>query len=151
MRSARRPRPMRSTTKPISPRSRNGSGTPTSPPLVSTITGRRGRRTVRLSRLPTEMTRVGHTKNALPPCDQYSGLKYKSGQTYLCRTGILIEHLPKRCLMLVGALDPGGELRADLLRQQRRDLPAKERGDLLGLHVQHRLTDQLLIERSERD
>ena len=49
-----------------------------------------------------------------------------------------------------GALDPGGELRADLLRQQRRDLPAEERGDLLGLHVQHRLADQLLIERAER-
>ena len=45
-----------------------------------------------------------------------------------------------------GALDPGGELRADLLCRQRRDLPAEERGDLLRLHVQHRLADQLLIE-----
>jgi hypothetical protein len=41
------------------------------------------------------------------------------------------------------------KLRADLLRQQWRDLPAEEAGDLLGLHVQHRLADQLLIERAE--
>ena len=50
-----------------------------------------------------------------------------------------------------GALDPGGELRADLLCQRRRDLPAEKRGDLLGLHVQHRLADQLLIKRAEGD
>src|ERR1700709_2679845 len=57
---------------------------------------------------------------------------------------ILIEHVPKWCLMQVGR-----ELRADLLGQQWRDLTAEEAGDLLGLHAQHRLPDQLLVERSE--
>jgi hypothetical protein len=36
-------------------------------------------------------------------------------------------------MLNAGAFDPGRELRADLLRQQRRDLPAEEAGDLLGL------------------
>jgi hypothetical protein len=39
---------MRSTIRPTSPKSRNGSGTPISPPPGSTITARRGPRTVRL-------------------------------------------------------------------------------------------------------
>ena len=49
-RCGRRPRPMRSIIRPISPRSRNGSATRTSPPRGSTITARRGRRTARRSR-----------------------------------------------------------------------------------------------------
>lgn len=49
-RSARRRRPMRSITRPISPRCRSGLGTPTSPPPASTITARRGRKTARRSR-----------------------------------------------------------------------------------------------------
>ena len=67
---------------------------------------------------------------------------------------VLVIHLDRalaKTVLDASAFDPGGELRADLLRQQRRDLPAEERGDLLGLHVQHRLAHQLLIERSERD
>jgi hypothetical protein len=48
-----------------------------------------------------------------------------------------------------GSRDTGRELRADLLGQQWRDLTAEEAGDLLGLHAQHRLPDQLLVERSE--
>jgi integrase len=46
----RRPPPMRSTIRPISPRSRSGSGTPISPPPASTTTGRPGPRTARPSR-----------------------------------------------------------------------------------------------------
>jgi hypothetical protein len=42
------------------------------------------------------------------------------------------------------ALDTGGELRADLPNQLRRDPPARKRRDLLGLHVEHRLADTLL-------
>ena len=51
MRCARPPPPTRSITRPTSPKSRSGSGTPISPPPASTITGGRGRRTVRRSRL----------------------------------------------------------------------------------------------------
>jgi hypothetical protein len=36
----------------------------------------------------------------------------------------------------------------DLLGQLRGDMAAEERGDLLCLHTQHRLSDQLLAERS---
>ena len=50
MRCARPPPPMRSITRPTSPRCRNGSATPTSPPRASTITAARGRRTARRSR-----------------------------------------------------------------------------------------------------
>ena len=67
---------------------------------------------------------------------------------------MLVIHLDRalaEAMLDAGALDPGGELRADLLRQRRRDLPAEKRGDLLGLHVQHRLADQLLIKRAEGD
>ena len=49
-----------------------------------------------------------------------------------------------------GALDAGGELRADLLGEQWRDLPAEERGDLLGFDAEHGLADELLVERAER-
>ena len=45
-----------------------------------------------------------------------------------------------------GPLNTGRQLRADLLGQLRRDLTAEEGGDLLGLHTQHRLPDELLIE-----
>jgi hypothetical protein len=48
------------------------------------------------------------------------------------------------------AFDPGGELRAQLLRQLRGDLTAEESGDLFGFHAQHRLPGQLFIERPER-
>ena len=43
---------------------------------------------------------------------------------------VLVVHLDRalaEAVLDAGALDPGGELRADLLRQQRRDLPAEER------------------------
>ena len=55
MRCARPPPPMRSITRPTSPRCRNGSATPTSPPRASTITAERGRRTARRSRLLTDL------------------------------------------------------------------------------------------------
>ena len=48
-----------------------------------------------------------------------------------------------------GPLDARGELRADLLSQQRRDLPAEEAGDLLRFDAQHRLPDELFMERAE--
>jgi hypothetical protein len=41
-------------------------------------------------------------------------------------------------------------LRTDLLRQVWGDLAAKETGDLLGLHAQHRLADELVIQRPKR-
>ena len=50
MRCARRPPPTRSTMRPTSPRCRNGSATPTSPPPGSTTTVERGPRTARRSR-----------------------------------------------------------------------------------------------------
>jgi hypothetical protein len=37
------------------------------------------------------------------------------------------------------AFDPGGELRAKLLRQLRGDLAAEKGGDLFGFHAKHRL------------
>ena len=46
-------------------------------------------------------------------------------------------------------LDTGRELRADLLGQLRRDLPAEEAGDLLSFHAQHGLADELFVERPE--
>ncbi len=49
-----------------------------------------------------------------------------------------------------GSLDARGELRADLLGEQWRDLPAEERGDLLGFDAQHGLANELLIERTKR-
>jgi hypothetical protein len=42
---------------------------------------------------------------------------------------VLVVHLDRalvEAMLDAGALDPGGELRADLLCQQRRDLPAEE-------------------------
>ena len=45
------------------------------------------------------------------------------------------------------AFDPGGELRAQFLRQVRGDLAAEESGDLFGFHAQHRLLGQLFVER----
>lgn len=49
------PPPMRSTTRRISPRCKNGSATQTSPPRASTITAARDPRTARHSRWPTDM------------------------------------------------------------------------------------------------
>jgi integrase len=55
MRCARRPRPTPSTTRPTSPRCRNGSGTRIFPRRASTITAARARRTARRLRWPIEM------------------------------------------------------------------------------------------------
>jgi hypothetical protein len=55
--------------------------------------------------------------------------------------------LAEAVLVDAGVLDSCGELRADLLLQQRRDLPAQESGDLPRLRVQHPPADQLLVER----
>src|SRR5215469_671533 len=66
---------------------------------------------------------------------------------------VLVIHLDRalaEAVLDAGALDAGGELRADLLRQQWRDLPAEEADNMLRLYVQHRLADQLLIQRAER-
>ncbi len=62
MRCARPPPPMRSITRPTSPKCRNGSGTPTSPPRGSTITAARVPRIARPSRLLTE----GSTRGPIP-------------------------------------------------------------------------------------
>jgi len=51
--------------------------------------------------------------------------------------------------MQVPPLDARGELRADLLSQQRRDLPAEEAGDLLRFDAPHRLPDELFVERAQ--
>src|SRR5271155_4891415 len=48
-----------------------------------------------------------------------------------------------------GTFDTGRELRAYLLGQLWRDPPAQERGDLLGLHAQHGLADELFVERAK--
>ena len=53
-RYARPPPPMRSITKPTSRRSKNGSGTPISPPPELTITGARVPRIARRSKWPTD-------------------------------------------------------------------------------------------------
>jgi hypothetical protein len=65
---------------------------------------------------------------------------------------VLVIHLDRaraEAMLDAGALDAGGELRANLLGQQRRDLPAEEAGNLPCLHVQHRLANQLLVERAK--
>src|SRR5271157_5994357 len=48
------------------------------------------------------------------------------------------------------AFDPGRELRTEFLRQLWGDLTAEKSGDLFGFHAQHRLPDQLFIERPQR-
>ena len=65
----------------------------------------------------------------------------------------LVVHLDRgiaEAMLDAGPLDPGGELRARLLRQLRSDLAAEKGGDLFGLHTQHRLPGELFIERPER-
>ena len=62
---------------------------------------------------------------------------------------ILMEALPKRCLMHV-AFDPDPEPRAQLLRQLWGDLTAEKSGGLFGFHAQHRLPGGLFIEWPER-
>jgi hypothetical protein len=52
----------RSTTRPILPRFRSGSATPTSPPPASTIAARRGPRTARLSRSHIEQRTPGKVR-----------------------------------------------------------------------------------------
>jgi hypothetical protein len=54
-RCGRRPQPTRSTTKPISPRYKNGSATRTSPPRGFTIIGEHDRRTAPLSKWPIDV------------------------------------------------------------------------------------------------
>jgi hypothetical protein len=53
-------------------------------------------------------------------------------------------------MLHAGALDPGGELRANLLGQLWRDVTTQEAGDLLDFHGQHGLADELVIERRKR-
>src|SRR5882757_2953523 len=65
----------------------------------------------------------------------------------------LVVHLDRGSAVAVldaGSLDPGGELRPDLLGQLRGDLTAEESGDLLGFHTQHRLAGELFIQRLQR-
>ena len=66
--------------------------------------------------------------------------------------GMLIIHLD-RCLAEVvlhaDAFDPGREPGTNLLVQLWRDPVAEVRRNLLGLHVQHRLAEELLVERAE--
>ena len=69
--------------------------------------------------------------------------------TMPCLSYILIEHLPKRCLMQVPSMrvencEPISWASSGVICRPRK------RGDLLGLHAQHRLADELLIERAER-
>ena len=49
-----------------------------------------------------------------------------------------------------GSLDPGGELRSNLLGQLRGNLTAKEVGDLLRLYIEHRLADELVVKGPQR-
>ena len=69
--------------------------------------------------------------------------------TMPCLSYILIEHLPKRCLMQVPSIRVANcepiSCASDGV------ICRPKRGDLLGLHVQHRLADQLLIKRAEGD